>query len=85
MPYMLVSKSLRLDCGPTIVGDSDSDPDLMFILKADALKDPFTKIVSYTTKLAPRRVLNLLEEKGWSVVSSAGFGETCVWTLHRNY
>lgn len=84
MPYMLVSKSMRLDSGPTVVGDGDIDPDLMSFLKAERKEERLTRIVTYTTKLAPRCVLNLLEKKGWSVVSSAGFAEKCVWTLHKD-
>lgn len=74
----------KVDCGPTVVGDGDIDPDLMSFLNAKRREDRLTKIVTYTTDLAPRCVLNLLEKKGWSVVSSTGFEQTCVWTLHKD-
>nr|CDJ83901.1 GTP cyclohydrolase I domain containing protein [Haemonchus contortus] len=39
----------------------------------------------YMTTLAPRQVLNILEKEGWKVVGMAGIGQTCAWTLHRDY
>ncbi|CAG2182895.1 unnamed protein product, partial [Oppiella nova] len=35
MPYVLVSTQIRLECGPTIVGDTTSDPQLMQYLNAE--------------------------------------------------
>lgn len=29
MPYLLVSTQIRMECGPTFVGDGYSDPELM--------------------------------------------------------
>ncbi|NXP96085.1 GFRP protein, partial [Horornis vulcanius] len=34
MPYLLISTQIRLEAGPTMVGDEHSDPHLMSILGA---------------------------------------------------
>ncbi|KAK4312564.1 hypothetical protein Pmani_016029 [Petrolisthes manimaculis] len=83
MPYMIISTEMRMDTGPTCVGDYMSDPKLMAYLEADLNQDPVRPKSCYCTKLLPRQVLNLLEVKGWKVVSSTGIGQTCVWTLHQ--
>ncbi|XP_053655488.1 GTP cyclohydrolase 1 feedback regulatory protein [Cherax quadricarinatus] len=83
MPYLLISTQLRLEAGPTYVGDSDSDPDLMSYLGAEEVKEPTSKSFSYCTKLVPRKVLNLLEKRGWRLVTSSNIGQMCIWTLHR--
>ena len=41
--------------------------------------------VVYRTKLAPRQVLDRLEEQGFRIVGTCGVGQTCVWTLSRNH
>nr|XP_045612157.1 GTP cyclohydrolase 1 feedback regulatory protein-like [Procambarus clarkii]XP_045612158.1 GTP cyclohydrolase 1 feedback regulatory protein-like [Procambarus clarkii] len=82
MPYLLISTQLKLDTGPTYVGDSESDLELMNYLQAEVITEPTSKSFSYSTKLVPRKVLNLLEVRGWQVVSSASIGQTCIWTLH---
>lgn len=81
MPYMIVSKQINFDVGPTYVGDSKSDPALMAYLKADLKTHPGNNYACYQTALVPRVVLDMLEEKGWEVISSTGIGQTCVWTL----
>lgn len=84
MPYMFVSTQINLDSGPTCVGDSDSDPELMRYLQAEKITELGKSYSSYRTKLMPRLVLDLLEEKGWKVVTCTGIGQTCLWTLHKS-
>jgi hypothetical protein len=74
MPYLLVSTQTRLETGPTMVGDADSDPSLMMELNATPSKQLGNNFVEYTTTWTPRIVLNRLEELGWSVIAMAGIG-----------
>uniref|UniRef100_A0A914WEP0 GTP cyclohydrolase 1 feedback regulatory protein n=1 Tax=Plectus sambesii TaxID=2011161 RepID=A0A914WEP0_9BILA len=83
MPYILISTQIRLECGPTVVGDADSDPELMKALEAMPSKQLGNNFVEYTTVWPPRAVLNKLETLGWKVVGMAGIGQTCAWTLHK--
>ncbi|XP_071552347.1 GTP cyclohydrolase 1 feedback regulatory protein-like [Panulirus ornatus] len=83
MPYMIISTQFRLDDGPTYVGDSMSDPTLMSYLKAEKIYEQTSSTFSYQTKLVPREILNMLEAKGWRLVSSSGIGQTCIWTLYQ--
>jgi len=83
MPYLLVSTLTRLEIGPTVVGDAESDENLMKSLEAVPSKQLGNNFVEYATQLRPRIVLDRLEALGWSVVAMAGIGQTCVWTLHR--
>ncbi|CAI5448287.1 unnamed protein product [Caenorhabditis angaria] len=84
MPYLLISTQIRMECGPTMVGDGDSDAELMAILEAKLTKQLGNEFMEYITKWSPRRVLNKLEDLGWKVVSMAGIGQTCAWTLHKS-
>ncbi|KAK3888712.1 hypothetical protein Pcinc_007246 [Petrolisthes cinctipes] len=72
MPYMIISTEIRMDTGPTYVGDHKSDPELMAYLEADLIQDPIQSNSCYRTRLLPRQVLNLLEAKGWKVLCSTG-------------
>ncbi|XP_076048710.1 GTP cyclohydrolase 1 feedback regulatory protein-like isoform X1 [Oratosquilla oratoria] len=83
MPYMMISTLIRLETGPTYVGDAKSDPVLMNHLEATLTKEPGQIFEVYRTPLLPREVLNRLEKKGWKVIAVTGVGETCIWTLHR--
>ncbi|XGW29294.1 hypothetical protein V3C99_008816 [Haemonchus contortus] len=85
MPYLLISTQIRLETGPTFVGDGDSDKELMERLCAHPSRQLGNEFVEYMTTLAPRQVLNILEKEGWKVVGMAGIGQTCAWTLHRDY
>ncbi|XP_076048715.1 GTP cyclohydrolase 1 feedback regulatory protein-like isoform X2 [Oratosquilla oratoria] len=40
MPYMMISTLIRLETGPTYVGDAKSDPVLMNHLEATLTKEP---------------------------------------------
>lgn len=83
MPYILVSTQVRLENGPTIVGDVGSDPVLMEQLNAKAVQQLGNNFVEYITPDVPRVVLNKLEKMGWKVAGMAGIGQTCCWTLHK--
>ncbi|XP_067682128.1 GTP cyclohydrolase 1 feedback regulatory protein-like [Haliotis asinina] len=83
MPYMLISTQIRLENGPTVVGDEWSDMQLMDYLGASLYKQLGNNFLEYKSPDPPRVVLNKLEKKGFSVVSMTGVGQTCIWTLHR--
>lgn len=83
MPYLLISTQVRLENGPTIVGDADSDPRLMEQLGAKRIQQLGNNFVEYLTPDVPRAVLDKLEKLGWKVVAMTGVGQTCCWTLHK--
>ena len=99
MPHILVTTQIRLEAGPCIVGDEHSDPELMKFLKAEQRREngQFFKVNCHLigllifvllqqvweTKLLPREVLDLLELKGFNVVSTTGIGQTYVVTLQK--
>ncbi|VDO71294.1 unnamed protein product [Heligmosomoides polygyrus] len=71
MPYLLISTQIRLEIGPTFVGDSESDQALMERLQAKPSRQLGNEFVEYMTSLTPRQVLNILEKEGWKVVQTA--------------
>ncbi|XP_039248968.2 GTP cyclohydrolase 1 feedback regulatory protein-like [Styela clava] len=83
MPYLLVSTLVRLEIGPTIVGDEQSDPDLMTKIGAVLGQQKGCPFKEYTVSDPPRIVLNKLEKLGYSVINTSGIGQTIVWTLHK--
>lgn len=83
MPYVLISTQIRLEIGPTIVGDGKSDPELMEYVGARKMIQLGNDFPEYRSEDPPRIVLNKLEEKGYRVVAMAGIGQTCIWTLHK--
>ncbi|KAL4238373.1 hypothetical protein ACF0H5_003083 [Mactra antiquata] len=83
MPFILISTQIRLECGPTMVGDEWSDPEVMAYLGATKEKVLGNNFYEYKTVDPPRLVLNKLETLGYSLVSCTGIGQTCVWTLHK--
>lgn len=83
MPYILISTQIRMECGPTMVGDGESDPKLMEKLEAKLTKQLGNEFQEYITKWSPRKVLNQLEKEGWKMVAMAGIGQTCAWTLYK--
>ncbi|CAO4374608.1 hypothetical protein L5515_011911 [Caenorhabditis briggsae] len=83
MPYILISTQIRMECGPTMVGDGESDAKLMEKLEAKLMKQLGNEFQEYITKWSPRKVLNQLEKEGWQVVAMAGIGQTCAWTLYK--
>lgn len=72
-----------MECGPTMVGDGESDAKLMEKLEAKLMKQLGNEFQEYITKWSPRKVLNQLEKEGWAVVAMAGIGQTCAWTLYK--
>ncbi|EFO93053.1 hypothetical protein CRE_10051 [Caenorhabditis remanei] len=72
-----------MECGPTMVGDGESDATLMEKLEAKLMKQLGNEFQEYITKWSPRKVLNQLEKEGWKVVAMAGIGQTCAWTLYK--
>ncbi|GFN99087.1 GTP cyclohydrolase 1 feedback regulatory protein [Plakobranchus ocellatus] len=83
MPYVIISNQVRLDVGPTFVGDEWSDPVLMEFLDASLIKQLGNNYAQYKTDLPPRKVLNRLETKGYRLITVTGVGQTCIWTLHK--
>eukprot|EP00088_Acartia_fossae_P015671 TRINITY_DN18625_c0_g1_i3.p1 TRINITY_DN18625_c0_g1~~TRINITY_DN18625_c0_g1_i3.p1 ORF type:complete len:106 (-),score=4.74 TRINITY_DN18625_c0_g1_i3:223-501(-) len=83
MPYIFVSTLFRLENGPCIVGDQNSDPQLMKYLGAESKRENGQLFSIWETKLLPRDVLNKLELKGYKVVSTSGIGQTFVITLFK--
>jgi len=83
MPHVIISTVIRLDVGPTYVGDEQSDPKLMESLDATLLKQLGNDFGQYRTDLCPRMVLDRLETQGFKVIAMTGVGQTCIWTLHK--
>ena len=81
MPHVLVTTQIRLENGPTFVGDEDSDPELMQYLGARKITEPGNNFSTYLTDFNVRRVLDLLEKQGYRLVGMSGMGQTCVWTM----
>ncbi|XP_059176910.1 GTP cyclohydrolase 1 feedback regulatory protein-like isoform X4 [Physella acuta] len=84
MPYVIISTQIRLDVGPTVVGDEWSDRELMEYLDATLIKQLGNNYsAQYRTEAAPRVVLEKLEKRGYKLVAMTGVGQTCIWTLHK--
>ncbi|GCB67844.1 GTP cyclohydrolase 1 feedback regulatory protein isoform X2 [Scyliorhinus torazame] len=83
MPYVLISTQIRLETGPTIVGDEHSDEELMRYLGAEKTTALGNNFSEYRVKYPPRMVLDKLEIIGYSVISMTGLGQTLVWCLHK--
>ncbi|RWS03778.1 GTP cyclohydrolase 1 feedback regulatory protein-like protein [Dinothrombium tinctorium] len=83
MSYLLVSTQIRLECGPTVVGDEFSDPELMKMLNANKITHFGNNFSQWETEDCPRIVLNRLASLGYRVVGMTGIGQTCAWTLFK--
>jgi len=83
MPHILVTTQIRLEVGPCIVGDEKSDPELMKFLKAEVRRETGQFFKIWETKLLPREVLDLLEIRGYKIVSTTGIGQTYVVALQK--
>jgi len=83
MPYMLVTTHIRLEAGPCIVGDEQSDPELMKILEAEKKQENGQFFKVWETQLLPRQVLDRLEQVGYLVVQTTGIGQTFAVTLRK--
>ncbi|XP_076801416.1 GTP cyclohydrolase 1 feedback regulatory protein-like [Clavelina lepadiformis] len=83
MPYVMITTLIRLENGPTVVGDEASDRDLMAYLGASLVQKTGNPFKEWVVDLPPRVVLNKLEDAGYKVVGTAGIGQTAIWTLHK--
>ncbi|KAG8560510.1 hypothetical protein GDO81_015017 [Engystomops pustulosus] len=83
MPYILISTQIRMETGPTIVGDECSDPALMEQLGATKRTVLGNNFAEYVVNEPPRVTLDRLEALGFRVVSMTGVGQTLVWCLHK--
>ncbi|XP_066539746.1 GTP cyclohydrolase 1 feedback regulatory protein isoform X1 [Hoplias malabaricus] len=83
MPYMLISTQIRLETGPTMVGDECSDPAMMSYLGATKTTMLGNNFSEYHVDEPPRLVLDKLEKLGYKVVTMTGVGQTLVWCLHK--
>ena len=84
MPYLLVSTTIRLENGPTIIGDSDINPDLAADLGAKKVTYPGHTFSHYETPDPPRIVLDKLDKMGYKLISTTGMGQTCVFTMYKS-
>ncbi|XP_072481527.1 GTP cyclohydrolase 1 feedback regulatory protein isoform X1 [Notamacropus eugenii] len=83
MPYLLISTQIRMEVGPTMVGDEFSDKELMGYLGATKRHVLGNLFWEYYVNDPPRIVLDKLEVRGYRVVSMTGVGQTLVWCLHK--
>ncbi|CAF0831310.1 unnamed protein product [Adineta steineri] len=84
MPHILVSTRIRLESGPTILGDEQTDPKLMAYLGAQLFHEKCNNYSEYRTDDCVRIVLDKLEILGYRVMSMTGIGQTCIWLLHKD-
>ncbi|KAK6479184.1 UNVERIFIED_CONTAM: hypothetical protein FKN15_012989 [Acipenser sinensis] len=84
MPYVLISTQIRLETGPTMVGDEYSDSALMNYLGARKTTMLGNNFSEYHVDEPPRLILDKLEQAGYRVVSMTGVGQTLVWCLHKD-
>lgn len=99
MPHILISTKVRLESGPTVVGDQMSDPELMKYLNAQIYQEKCNNLLvdlfhryfivfiefsfEYRTDDCPRLVLDKLENADYRVVAMTGIGQTCIWLLEK--
>ncbi|XP_029454436.1 GTP cyclohydrolase 1 feedback regulatory protein [Rhinatrema bivittatum] len=83
MPYLLISTQIRMETGPTVVGDELSDPILMAHLGASKRQVLGNNFSEYCVNEPPRCVLDKLEVLGYRVLTMTGVGQTLVWCLHK--
>ncbi|CAF0924550.1 unnamed protein product [Adineta steineri] len=84
MPHLLMSTRIRLEPGPTIVGDERADPEIMNYLGATLCHEKCNDYSEYRTEDCARIVLDKLEKIGFRVISMTGIGQTCIWLLHKD-
>ncbi|CAJ0928831.1 unnamed protein product, partial [Mesorhabditis belari] len=84
MPYLLVSTVIRLGSGPTMIGDVDTTTEeIASAVDAELKQELGHAVPEWTSPHPPGKVLNILEKLGWHVQSTAGVGQTLVWTLYK--
>ena len=84
MPYLiLTTNNCQLGSGPCTVNDPEPDPALMQFI--EAVRVGYRMIGQYwDTPLSARKVIDRLELKGYSVISTHGWGDNqSVITLHK--
>ncbi|KAL1257376.1 hypothetical protein QQF64_010620 [Cirrhinus molitorella] len=69
MPYILISTQIRLETGPTMVGDEYSDPSIMNYLGARKTTMLGNNFSEYHVDEPPRLVLDKLDKIGYRVVN----------------
>jgi hypothetical protein len=84
MPHLLISTKIRLEPGPTIVGDERADSEVMEYLGAKLFHEKCNNYSEYRTDDCARIVLDKLEQVGYRVISMTGIGQTCIWLLHKD-
>ncbi|XP_027725993.1 GTP cyclohydrolase 1 feedback regulatory protein isoform X1 [Vombatus ursinus] len=67
MPYLLISTQIRMEVGPTMVGDEFSDQELMEYLGATKRNVLGNLFWEYYVNDPPRIVLDKLEARGYRV------------------
>jgi len=83
MPYLLLSTQIRLENGPTIVGDGDIDQDIVNLVGASKVKDMCNDFSHYETPDPVRKVMDTLEKIGYTCIGVTGLGQTAIFTLHK--
>ncbi|MGH0139864.1 UNVERIFIED_CONTAM: hypothetical protein FKN15_008706 [Acipenser sinensis] len=78
-----LSTQIRMETGPTMVGDEYSDSALMNYLGARKTTMLGNNFSEYHVDEPPRLILDKLEQAGYRVVSMTGVGQTLVWCLHK--
>jgi len=84
MPYMFVSTLIRLENGPTVIGDEWLDREVADYLNAKLSRCAGNTFKEWSVDQPPRIVLNKLEQIGYHVIGTTGCGQTMIWTLHRS-
>ena len=60
MPYILISTQIRMENGPTVVGDVHSDPSLMALIGAKLVQHLGNNFAEYNVQEPPRLVVTFL-------------------------
>uniref|UniRef100_A0A914LUR5 GTP cyclohydrolase 1 feedback regulatory protein n=1 Tax=Meloidogyne incognita TaxID=6306 RepID=A0A914LUR5_MELIC len=68
MEHIFVSTQFRCETGPTIVGDHESNPELMALVEAKMVMQLGNRFAEYITEWTPRKVLDRLSELGFRVI-----------------
>ena len=84
MPYLLISTAIRLENGPTIIGDEKLDQSITKYLGAELVQTAGNPFKEWSVPDPPRIVLNKLECLGYRVVGTTGIGQTAIWTLYNS-
>ncbi|XP_057309659.1 GTP cyclohydrolase 1 feedback regulatory protein-like [Hydractinia symbiolongicarpus] len=83
MSYVIISKQIRTEIGPTLCGDEFQDQSLMNAIGATLQQSPGQHFKHYESVDPPRVVLEKLGRLGYTVVGFTGCGQTVLWTLKK--